>query len=63
MTPDKPFPDPSDPIWVPQTFPAPVPDYTPKEMAKMEAAEKKRVRKICVDKPFSLLHPYRYGTH
>ena len=39
------FPDPSDPIWVPQTFPEPVPDYTPEEIAKMEAAEEKRKKR------------------
>jgi hypothetical protein len=46
----KPFPDPSDPIWVPQTFPAPVPDYIPEEMAKMEEAERKRKRKMGIDR-------------
>ena len=38
-------PIPLTPIWIPQTFPAPVPDYTPEEIAKMEAAEEKRKKR------------------
>ena len=31
--------------YVPMTFPAPVPDYSPEELAKIEAAKMKRARK------------------
>lgn len=34
-----------DTSFVPMTYPEPPPDYTPEELAKMEAAEKKRQRK------------------
>lgn len=31
--------------FVPMTFPEPLPDYTPEEMAKMQAAESRRIAK------------------
>ncbi len=31
--------------YVPQTYPTPIPDYSPDELAKLEAAEAKRARR------------------
>lgn len=32
-------------MFVPMTFPAPIPDYTPDELERIEAAEAKRARR------------------